>query len=193
MSPKQCVTIFLAVVCSLACQNQEPERPKGPTPARPSQPPPEVTPIIRACASAPPWASALAGARCSADGYVYGAGHSSQIPNGALLLHVAGDRARASLVEKGTTELRASEVMDLARCDDAVWALARRPKEEGEKVPACDESINARAARPDGCPEWSGALSTMDGERIAGVGYVFGDATTPLVQNAARNRAVNEQ
>lgn len=187
----------LIVLTALACAEERPEpgspEPVSPEPPlRPAQPRPELITRARPCDGAPAWTGLAE--RCEAEGYVYGVAEAQKIPNPSMRVHIAADRARAALAETGTTLLENSEVLDLASCEETTWALARRPRSDTEDaLPACGEAIAARSAPGDGCPEWSTALATVDGDRIRGVGWVAGISNPAMAGRAASNRAIAEQ
>lgn len=183
---------LVALALSLgACTKEPPQPPDQTEPAvRPAQPGP--APGGEPCASAPAWSRLTE--RCEAEGFVYGVGRAAEIPNPSIRVHVASDRARGALVDVGTTVLVHSEVLDLAQCDGSSWALARRPLLEGDPSFAeCGDVIEARAEPMEGCPEWSTALATLEGERVHGVGYVIGMKNAQMARTVASNRAIAEQ
>ncbi|MEL6340681.1 MAG: hypothetical protein AAFQ65_12290 [Myxococcota bacterium] len=146
------------------------------------------------CPGGPAWVKALADGGCREGSYIYAAGHASKMPNRAIHFHAASDRARAALAQEDAQRIQGSEIVDVARCDQSIWALARREAPEGSSTPSCsDDVIQSRAAVPDGCPSWSTSLSRIEGERVTGVGFADAVRNPELARRLAANRAIHEQ
>ncbi|MEO0812477.1 MAG: hypothetical protein AAFY60_06405 [Myxococcota bacterium] len=188
---------FAGVVLLSGCFGQS-EEPPPRRESQPAQPSPVQLRADRPCAEAPAW-TRLSG-RCDADGFTYAADSSGAIPNRAMRLHVAGDRARAALAVDPsaplpqTVVLERSEVVDMVECEGAAWALARRPTlTDHVSLPVCGAEVSERASPIAECPAWSTELATIDGERIRGVGYAIGMKNAAMARSVASNRAVAEQ
>lgn len=146
------------------------------------------------CPDGPAWVQALAQGACREGPYIYAAGHASKMPNRAIHFHAVSDRARAALAQDSVQRIEGSEIVDIAHCDESIWALARREVPEESSTPPCSEDVvQSRAAVPDGCPSWSTSLSRIEGERVTGVGFADAVRNPELARRVAANRAIHEQ
>lgn len=187
-----CIGALVLVGCEAPSEPAPQNGPVSlPSTPRPSQPAGERPKPAEPCADAPAWAH-LTG-QCVADGHVYGVGVARTIRNGGLAYHGASDRARGALSTESVAEIERSEILDTHRCGQEVWALARRPSRNAERVPSCTVDMATRGPTENECPEWMGSLGYFDGESVVGVGIVDGINNPTMAERVARTRAAMEQ
>ncbi|MCB9646212.1 MAG: hypothetical protein H6730_06390 [Deltaproteobacteria bacterium] len=191
-----------AALSLTGCPAEQPQAPDAGAPVAPAAPDAGPIEVVRVdpvepvpdpgCSQGPGW---LRLTPCRRGPHVYAVGSAPVDLNASLGRTRATEQARFALAEaldqvdkEGQVTVRRSEVPQVHRCEDVLYALARI-EYPAPNLPACPDAVDDPATTPAGCPEWTRGVAWLEDGAWVGVAQVDGIKNPVLARNAAVNRA----